>query len=511
MKESSAMKSSRYAFLILAFFSFSDVVFGQQPSNGEDSRPRVAIEAGAQTRQTEGEKTFGFQMHRDIPQGAFLRTLDYIWLREGSPWRFSFHSTDLTQRDQRFAASLEKPFVHKLDFRWAGFTRYWSNHNPSILQEVSRGSFTAPAALRSSLENTTDNAALEALVRDAVGSSGQVEIRSFRERSTLTYAYSIVEGLSLKLSVMNERRRGNRLFAEGTYNRIGTPTGDTFETPGQEVFEPTHYQTNELGAELNYARRQWLVGFEYRASLFDNSDLALVWQNPFRLTHAQATPPAGALNRGRFAATQTALPPDNQAHTVSVNGLVLLPLASKVSGRMSWARWTQDEPFLPFTINTAITASNLGELSPTALEALPKASLEGLIHTLNQDYAATSRPARWLQLTARYNDYDLDNLTEEIHFPGFATYGDSFWRTSISGQPGTTPVPIQNEPKSFRRQRAELQTAVRPLDAWTWKSTYRYERYTREGRQVPRSEEHGLLTSISYAPNRVVFGQAGFR
>jgi MtrB/PioB family decaheme-associated outer membrane protein len=302
------------------------------------------------------------------------------------------------------------------------------------------------------------------------------------------------------------------LFAQGTYNRIGTPIGDTFEIPGQEMFEPTSYDTNEVSAQISYAKRNFLLSFDYAGSFFNNNSESIIWQNPFRLTHAQATLPAGALLRGRFAATQAALPPDNQAHTFTLSGLVLLPLHSKASALVSWGRWRQDEPFLPFTINAAITAPNLpAGVAPTSLAALPQESLDGEINTLNQDYAASVRPVQWLQLTARYNDYDLDNETPELLFPGYAGFGDSFWRVNITGQPGTAPLPILNEPKSFRRQNARLEGAFRAIESVTWKAAYVYERFSREHRQAPVSNEHGFLTSLSYAPSHVFFAKAGFR
>lgn len=471
----------------------------------------TAVEVGIEARVVDGNKTFGFQKYRDVPRGAFFRRLDFSWLEEGNPRRFTFRSVDLIQRDQVIGAMFEDVGKHKLQFDWIGWTRFWSNHNPSVLTEVRRGVFTAPAGLRAALELAPETL-LPALAFDAAANAPQIEIRSFRERGFVTYTYRLRGDATLRLQYMGERRSGNRLFAQGTYNRIGTSLGDTFETPGQEFFEPTRYRTQEFLAELNFARKSWLASFEYRASLFNNHALSVVRQNPFRFTPAQATPPAGALLRGRFAQTQAALPPDNQAHTFSFNGMILLPRTSRVAASISWSRWTQDEPLLPFTINEAITAPNLpAGTPPTSLAALPQRSLNGLIHTLNQDYSATTRLTSRLQLTARYNDYDLSNETHEIRFPGYSAFGDSFWRTEITGQPGTTPLPIETEPKEFRRRRLQLESALRPGRDLSWKAAYRFDRFHRERRQVRDLDEHGFLTSLSYAPRSAVFAQAGFR
>ncbi|HWQ54588.1 MAG TPA: MtrB/PioB family outer membrane beta-barrel protein [Bryobacteraceae bacterium] len=475
-----------------------------------DQPVTMDIEVGGQARAVDGEKSFGLQRYRDIPRGAFVRRFDFSALTEGNPVRFNFRSIDLLQRDQRFTADLEDVGAWDIRFDWWAFSRYWSNHNPNVLTEVSRGVLTAPSALRGALQGA--GGSVVPLAAEAVANAPQYEIRSFRERGIVTASWNLRPGLTLSVNFMRERRTGNRPFAQGTYVRLGMPTGDTFETPGQEMWEPTSYGTTEAGAALDYARRNFFASVEYHASLFGNTTEGLIWQNPFQLTPEQSILPSGDLNRGRFAQTQAALPPDNQAHTVTGRALVLLPRASKLSGVLSWSRWTQDDPFLPFSINSAITAANLpAGVTPTSIAALPRGSLGGLVHTFNQDYVASSRPWRPVQLTFRYNDYDFDNLTASILFPGYAAAGDSWWRTAISGQPGTTPVRIESEPSSFRRKRAQFEAAIRPVDAITWKAAYRWEGWDREHREVAHLTENGFLTSLSFAPRNDVYARAGFR
>jgi MtrB/PioB family decaheme-associated outer membrane protein len=378
-----------------------------------------------------------------------------------------------------------------------------------VLNEVRRGVFVAPLALRESLQSSPD---FQNLAGDAVRSAPQIEIRALRQRGILSTKFQLEDGLNLRVNFMRERRSGNRLMSQGTYSRISTAAGDRFETPGQDIWEPTAYATTEFGAELTYTRKNFLVGGSYLGSIFNNHDVSVIWQNPFQATPMQANPPDGGANRGRFAQTQTALPPDNQAHTLTANAMVLLPRSSKVSGLVSWTRMSQDEAFLPFTLNDAITAANLpAGTTPTSLAALPRASLGGVINTLNQDYAATTRPVRPVQLTFRYNDYDLKNETQPVHFPGYAGYGDSFWRTAITGQPGTTPLRIDSHTRAFRRKRALFEGALRPVDALTWKAAYQFERWNRENREVEHSSEHGFLTSVSFAPKKNFFAKGGFR
>lgn len=476
----------------------------------EKARPaEVEIEAGGETRQVDGEKSFGMQRNRDVPQGAFLRRFDVRLYREGRPYFFTLTTTDLAQHDQRVTATFENVGRYKTTFQLWELPRYWSNRNTFGLNEVSRGRFVAPSALRAQFEGAADTE-LPGLALGLVAASPRIQIRSFRNRALVTQVFTPREGLEITLDFQRESRSGHRLFSSGTYNRIRTPAGDTFETPGQELPEPLAYATTEAGVGVQYGRQDngkgWMVGAQYRASLFHNDQPSLIWQNVFRASDMQATQPDGALLRGRFASTQVSLPPSNQAHTIAGNGLVLLPYSTRLSALISWSRWTQDEAFLPWTINTAITAPNLpAESSPTNVASLPARSLDGRIQVLTQDYGVSSRPLARLQLNARYHDYDLSNETHEIRFPGYAAFGDSFWRTSIP------PLPVQSEPKSFHRKTAQVEAAVKVAEPVNWKLGYRWDKWTRERRQVEDSTEHGLLTSLHYAPNNAFFVKGGYR
>jgi len=225
--------------------------FGQgQPAEAPAETIWTTVEIGGEARLVKGERSFGLQQYRDIPRGTFMRQFDFRYLKEGNPLRFEFRSMDLFQRDTLFNATVENVNKYKLSFDWQGFARYWSSQNPSLVNEISRGAFVAPDALRGSLQNASESD-LARLAGNAVLVAPQTSIRSFRERNLITYTCNLRESLALRLQYMNERRSGNRLWSQGTYTRIGTPAGDTFETPGQELFEPTAYLTNELGAELN--------------------------------------------------------------------------------------------------------------------------------------------------------------------------------------------------------------------------------------------------------------------
>jgi hypothetical protein len=220
----------------------------------------------------------------------------------------------------------------------------------------------------------------------------------------------------------------------------------------------------------------------------------------------------GGTFRGRFAELQSSLPPDNQAQTLAGSAVFFLPHSSKVSGLISWGRWTQNQAFLPYSDNPAVTV-NPGQAGPTApltsLSALPQPSLNGIMHTFTGDFIASSRPIKQLQLTVHYNNYDLDNDTQQIHFPGVVAVLNSFWFNFYTGTPGRPNVPFDSRVNSFDHQRASFEASLKPIKDLTWKGAYQYERWERTGRQADLTTENRLTSSISYAPKNTIYMEGG--
>jgi hypothetical protein len=123
-----------------------------------------------------------------------------------------------------------------------------------------------------------------------------------------------------------------------------------------------------------------------------------------------------------------------------------------------------------------------------------------------------------LQLTFHYNDYDFNDLTQQLLFPGYAAYGNSFWRTTRFGQPASSPqnpagdtaVPIERNSKSFQRQRVLFESVLKPVRDLTWKAAYRCDFWHRENRPVRESTDCGTESSIAYAPRGPAYLEAGF-
>jgi hypothetical protein len=102
-------------------------------------------------------------------------------------------------------------------------------------------------------------------------------------------------------------------------------------------------------------------------------------------------------------------------------------------GLFSLAYWTQNDPFLPWTLNTAIRPTDWDALSPvtnpTDVNQLPARSLNGKMRNMNQEYALVNR-GHTFRFQAEYRSQFLDNQSPMIVFPGYAAFGDSTWRAA---------------------------------------------------------------------------------
>ena len=105
-----------------------------------------------------------------------------------------------------------------------------------------------------------------------------------------------------------------------------------------------------------------------------------------------------------------ALPPSNRAVMGSLGGVVKIGRSGRLSADATYGQWTQDEQFIPFSSNTAITTP----FNATSTSSLPAQNLDGRMNVFSLASVFSYRPLQGLGLTARYRRYDLDNPTTRL-------------------------------------------------------------------------------------------------
>ena len=180
---------------------------------------------------------------------------------------------------------------------------------------------------------------------------------------------------------------------------------------------PTRYQTNTVNASLQWSADGAHLNAAYYGSFFRNSDDRVMF-----------TTYAGAAN------VQTmGTPPGNDFHQLSLGGSYPIDTNTRLSGNVSVARNTQNDPFV---------VDSFMYIKPSVADGNLKASLNGVVVTQHADLKLTQRSSKDLQLTLGWKYDWRDNQTESSIY-NFQAIGAN----NIANYPNT--------PLSIKKNQAE--------------------------------------------------------
>jgi MtrB/PioB family decaheme-associated outer membrane protein len=413
--------------LVLGLFSGSAWA---QDKNDDQLVVKGSIAAGAQAV-GETERSSKFTEYRDVPRGFFLQFLN-LDLSKGSHY-FYLAAMNVQQADERIKAGLGDYGKFKLDFGYDNIPHRFSFDGATSYVEKNPGVFTLNDVIRSAAEalvptgTSTNIAAARALVSTFLTSAAPIYLGLQRKTATLDFAYTPSVPFSFNVAGSYETRGGNRPY--------GTPLGfsNAIELP-----EPIHYKTTNLDTSLEYHKKWGTVRAGFAASIFDNDVQTLIWDNPYRITdstYASAYSAGNGTARGRMA-----LWPSNDALKFYLSGSFKPLKATRISAAVSYGMFNQNEKLLPFTINTAIPASD--PLAANALSA-PRETAMAKANITSLDLTLSSRLLKSVTLTAGFRYYDFANKIEELDIPDGYTRLDQVWEA----------IPVAVEPYSFTRSR----------------------------------------------------------
>jgi MtrB/PioB family decaheme-associated outer membrane protein len=171
-----------------------------------------------------------------------------------------------------------------------------------------------------------------------------------------------------------------------------------------QLHKPVEYTTDIVDASVRYGAETWDVELAYYASMFDNQYDSLRWANAY------------TIGAGEPSFGQMALEPDNDFQQVLLSGSKRFGDSTVLSGTFSTGRGSQDQSFLPYTVNPTL-----------GVDALPISNLDGDVKTTHYDVAITSRltslPKLRLKGWVRYDERDNSSKTGTFSTP---VVGDSY-------------------------------------------------------------------------------------
>ncbi len=233
---------------------------------------------------------------------------------------------------------------------------------------------------------------------------------------------------------------------------FGAAIGTTFaDTRSAILAKPIDYVTDRLELAANYRDNDLSGSFTFVLSTFKNDNSALGWENAFSI----------GSNTG-----QLALEPDNQMRQISASGQYRGFENVILNGSLIYSQYTQDENFLPYTVNSVI-----------ATTPLPQTSLDGKVDIARAIVSALWMPNPKSRVKLTYEYFEHVDDTDR------ATYAYVIADNAISGTPQT------NFAYDFRTQKLKAEASRRLEQGKKIAGGLEYGRYDRSYQEVDQSTE----------------------
>ncbi len=433
---------------------------------------------------------------------------------------FSYQTQSSFYKNQSHQATIGQYGLYRARFLYDEIPHIYTNTARTLYAQTQPGVFTIPLAIRQSLQAASStgtatqiNNNLPSFVATQVATNGSFIVPQLQRRAGMgIFSYDPTPAWTVGFSFRREHEEGTRPI--GTIlNSSPSAAGSSLpsavanlQSPGvgEELPEPIDYVFKTVRATTEYNRSRWTVQFGYNGSFFGSGIKSLLFDSPFATADipVQLVPPgngctvtAPAQNCAIGAVPahgQLSLYPDNKANYLNFAGAFNAGKHLRLmgSGSNGWIR--QNDAFLPYTPNTAITG----------LEPLPARSLAGNKQTLAMNWTAVSKLGKKVQLEAKYRQYDYNNNTAVLELTPIA--GDTIGaNTAATGQaaPGVVDTEGRSNP-GYNRKTVELTTNYFFAKHSSAKIGWESDWFDRSHRDVAHSLENSGFAAVDYSPTR---------
>lgn len=469
-----------------------------------------------------------FEEYRDLGSGFRIPELFIQGVTPDGDRYLELSGENVGREDMRFGMRYGVWDSYALSFDYNKIPHRFGNNALILWDRSTPGSWTLPDALQQALQERLEAAfpainiaLLRSMIEPLLAEGDRIDLGLRRDRFGATLDLGGLDGLSWKLGLKHENRTGTRAY--------GASFGFSNVT---ELPEPIDYDTTdaELKGEWNTAKGG--LQFGYRYSKFENNISTLIWDNPFRFTDSTSANAYQAPGSGTIAGSSRGfadLAPDNESNQFFVSGRFKLNSSWWAGGSAAYAILTQDDPLLPYTINSSIQGIGFGGQSfdATNPNSLPVSSLDAEAKTLSLNADVGGRLGEDFTLVFRYRYSEYDNNTPRIELPGYVRYHGvwedipritvpySHQRDSISATLGWDLSPANDLELSYKVSQVErdfretkttdedivrLSWDTRPISWLTVRSSYEHGDRT-YNEYVPQAAEasfleHGPFTSL---------------
>ena len=336
-----------------------------------------------------------FQRYQDLRDGLLFT--DFKYANEGADGRWLFRATadNVGYRDQRYGASYQRTGKFVITGLWDEIPQFYSVDTRTPYTG-SGGNLVLDDAIQAAIQHGNP-----AKLNLYVPVASQFDLRERRDTGTVNLVATPTPDIDVTANFSTTRHTGE------------LPWGGSFGFSNDvEVALPYDSRTNLFTLGTEWMKGGNMLRVAYDGSWFNNLDDTLIWDSPLRLDDSTSAP-----GRGRMA-----LWPTNSAQTISVGGYHKFNKRTQLTGFASYGFWSNDQPLLPFTINSALTQI-----------ALPRATAEADAHVFSTNLNLVSRPSKDFRVTARFRDYDYNNNTPATTITNYVAYDSSIGTSSTLG------------------------------------------------------------------------------
>lgn len=429
----------------------------------------------------EGGKSANPEEYGEIPNGFVLGLYRVEFEKEN--YQFDFEATNVGLNNQNLKAEGGLPGKMMWKGGYDKMPHLFSNEARSPYVYGGGGNMYLPGAWRDATLQTSFNAN----IRGALNNTPNVPLGLDIESANLDLKFHPAQDFTIETGTKRTTTRGTKSQAAafGFSNAI-------------ELAAPVEWEAHDAYLDMQLAKKEYQLAFNYRLSDFTNKIDSLFWDNPKRLTdnYASSNQYSAGDSSARGGLSNA---PDNRAHAFKLEGGAALPMNSRVSFETGYQRWTANNTMMPYTVN-----SNMNPGNATAAAAgltfdasnpdnRPSTTVDGRIDVYTYLFKLTSRPVSWLKGTLTHDAYIMENKSNVYRLPGWAVF-DQVWHSETADTP--------------REQFREDKTALKlDYDITSWLSgdvglSHKYEKKTRE---IPKGKTDEATVGFQVRPANDLF------
>lgn len=481
------------------------------PATTEDTTSLGTIDLGFRVTSTTGDLA-RYERYRDLRNGA---NINLALGKQTSTHEFSLNGTNLGYKDENINAS----FANSMFKLTAFFDQTPLNYGLKDMTttpwtESSKGVWTLDSAARGAVEAKTAVGVL-----CAPGLAATATCTGLTAPTVLGYS-SIYRNLAKGFDITAQRNTfgfGLDMAAtkdvdfdvtfQSSSKSGNQPYGMSFAfVNANELPMSLDNRTNDFGLGMSWGSDHGMVRLAYERSVFTQNIPSITWDNPIRLTDWNDGQPIDMTGNGPWdpsaysngngpARGRMAMAPSNTLDLLSATGVAKMPGHSTLNASLALTTTSQNDAFIPWTINPVIATSATYAFFP-GLASLPRASaqakMDGILATVN----FTMRPAPWVGLNARYRYSDRKD-----RMPTFAS--DSTVRFDGVPEGGIVlAAPYQTEELSASRSVFNADATFSPIPFTQLKLGVGHDKYEHTARAYAALTETTIRASLDSVGNQ---------